>query len=226
MAGLVDEPVAAGLAFGVTPGVVVVYDLGGGTLEVTVMEVGDEESRIIATGGDRRLGGFDFDARLMEYAASEVRKLAGPDLLDGGRRQAELRERCEQAKHALSRALQTRLFLSGADRSYTVEVGRDRFERMTQDLLERTAAVVDEVLGRAGVGWARVDRILLVGGSTRMPMVRRMIERRLGGAADTTVDPDQAVALGAAIAARDLTAADRLAAGRPRMLRHRDGELL
>lgn len=235
VAGLVDEPVAAGLAFGVTPGIAVVYDLGGGTLEVTVMEVGDDESRIIATGGDRRLGGFDFDDRLMEYAASEVRKLAGPNLLDGGRRQAELRERCEQAKHALSRAFQTRLFLSGADRSYTVEVSRERFERMTQDLLERTAAVADEVLGRAGVSWARIDRILLVGGSTRMPMVRRMIERRLGGVADTTVDPDQAVALGAAIAARALTTntADRgsaderlVADGRPRTLRHRDGELL
>jgi molecular chaperone DnaK len=205
VAGLVDGPVAAGLAFRVTPGTVMVYDLGGGTLEVTVMTVGDEETRVVATGGDRRLGGFDFDGRLMEHVASEVRKLAGPELLDGGCRQAELRERCEQAKHALSRAFQTRLFLGGPDRSYTVEVSRERFEQMTRDLLQRTADVADDVLGRAGVGWSRIDRILLVGGSTRMPMVRRMIERRLGGVADTTVDPDQAVALGAAIAARDLT---------------------
>ncbi|GLY85724.1 Hsp70 family protein [Actinoallomurus iriomotensis] len=217
VAGLVDEPVAAGLAFGVTQGTVLVYDLGGGTLEVTVMTVDDDGSHVLATDGDRRLGGFDFDDRLMAYVASEVRKLAGPDLLDGGRRQAELRERCEQAKHALSRAFQTRLFIAGADRSYTVEVSRERFERMTRDLLQRAAAVADAALGRAGVNWARIDRILLVGGSTRMPMVRRMIERRLGGVADTTIDPDQAVALGAAIAARD---------GRTGALRLHDGERL
>jgi molecular chaperone DnaK len=240
VARLIDEAVAASLAFGVTTGTLLVYDLGGGTLKVSVLAADGAEPKVVAHGVDRELGGFDFDTRLMEFVASEVRKLAGPDLLDGGRREAELRERCEQAKHALSRAFQTRLFFRDADRGYTVEVGRERFERMTSDLLARTQAVTEEVLAQAGVGWSSIDRILLVGGSTRMPMVRRMIERRLGSMPDTTVDPGQAVALGTAIATRDPALGDRRRpaprAGGPvsprpvhrrgRVVRRRDGELL
>jgi molecular chaperone DnaK len=204
---LVDEPTAAGIAFGASgSGTLLVYDLGGGTFDATVMNVEGADLRVIATSGDRDLGGLDFDDRLMQHVAGEVRKQAGPDLLDGGRRQAELREKCEQARHALGRAFQTRLFFGGAGSSHTVEVSRERFEWMTKDLLERTALRTEEVLGEAALAWAQIDRILLVGGSTRMPMVRRMIERRFGSMPDTSVNPDEAVALGAALlAARETT---------------------
>jgi molecular chaperone DnaK len=199
---LVDEPAAAGIAFGTSgSGSLLVYDLGGGTFDVTVMNVEGADPRVMATSGDRDLGGLDFDERLMRHVAAEVRKQTGPDLFDGGRRQAELREKCEQARHALSRAFQTRVFFGGGDRSHTVEVSRERFERMTKGLLERTAVGTEEILGEAGLAWAQIDRILLVGGSTRMPMVRRMIERRFGSVPDTSVNPDEAVALGAALLA-------------------------
>ena len=201
---LINEPTAAGIAFGATgtgSGTLMVYDLGGGTYDVTVMRAEGEDLRVIATAGDRDLGGSDFDDVLMAHVAAEVTAQSGPDLLDGGRRQAELREKCEQAKHALSRAHQTRLFFSDARNSYTVEVTRLRFERMVEDLVLRTARIAEEVLDDAGVSWAQLDRVLLVGGATRMPMVRRMIERLSGRFPDTSVDPDEAVALGAAILA-------------------------
>jgi molecular chaperone DnaK len=241
---LADEPTAAAVAFGVpAAGTILVYDLGGGTFDVTVLDVDGADPRIVAASGDRDLGGFDFDNRLMEHVAAEVRGQAGPDLLDGGRRQAELREKCEQAKHVLSRAYQTRLFFGGTDRSHTVEVSRERFERMTEDLLERTALITEEVLAETGRDRTGIDRILLVGGSSRMPMVRRMIERRFGSVPDQTVPPDHAVTLGAALLAARETVRRRGAAagGRPldgdlpraeadrhrnRAARHRHGELL
>jgi molecular chaperone DnaK len=247
---LVDEPTAAGIRSGTSEsGSLLVYDLGGGTFDVTIMNLEGADPRVMATSGDRDLGGLDFDKRLMEHVAAEVKKQTGPDLLDGGRRQAELREKCEQARHALSRAFQTRVFLGGGDRSHTVEVSRERFERMTKDLLERTAVSTEEVLGEAGLDWAQIDRILLVGGSTRMPMVRRMIERRFGSVPDTSVNPDEAVALGAALLAAQGASRRRgpvvatppsavRSAGRekprtgaeahrrrPRAVRRRDGEL-
>ena len=201
---LVYEPTAAGVAFGAMGrrcGTLMVYDLGGGAFDVTVMRAEGEDLHVIATAGDPDLGGSDFDNVLMAHVAAEVRAQSGPDLLDGGRRQAELREKCEQAKYALSRTHQTRLFFSDARNSYTVEVTRLSFERMAKDLLLRTARITEEVLDDAGVSWARIDRVLLVGGATRMPMVRRMIERLSGRPPGTGVDPDEAVALGAAILA-------------------------
>ncbi|GAB2820717.1 hypothetical protein GCM10027176_26370 [Actinoallomurus bryophytorum] len=201
---LVSEPAAAGIAFGATgvePGTLMVYDLGGGAFDVTVMRAEEHSLRVIATSGDRGLGGFDFDNVLMSHVAAEVRAQSGPDLFDGGRREAELREKCEQAKYALSRTHQTRLFFSDTRNSYTVEVTRLRFELMVEDLVRRTARIAEDVLHDAGLSWAQIDRILLVGGATRMPMVRRMVERLSRRSPDTSVDPDEAVALGAAILA-------------------------
>jgi molecular chaperone DnaK len=197
---LIDEPTAAAVAFGATEaGTLLVYDLGGGTFDVTVMHVEGGDLRVAATACEP--GGSGFDDVLMEYVAAEVKAQSGPALLDGGRREAELREKCEQAKHALSRAHQTRLFFSDARNSYTAEVTRVRFEWMAEDLVRRTARITESVLDDAGVSWARIDRVLLVGGAARMPMMRRMVERMPGRVPDTGVDPDEAVALGAAIVA-------------------------
>ncbi|MFI0485093.1 Hsp70 family protein [Actinomadura sp. 9N215] len=210
---LINEPTAAGIAFGsgdMPSGTLLVYDLGGGTFDVTVMRVGGDELEVIATTGDRNLGGFDFDNRLMEHVAGEVLARGGPDLNDDGRLQGELREKCEQAKHALTRTAQTRLFFSDPQGTYTVTVTRDEFERLTEDLLARTADAVDEVLDEARLSWTGIDRLLLVGGSTKMPMVREMIERVSGKAPDTSVNPDEAIALGAAIVAEhELARRDR-----------------
>ncbi|MDN3353841.1 Hsp70 family protein [Actinomadura sp. DC4] len=201
---LISEPAAVGIAFaaaGAGPETLMVYDLGGGRFDVTVLRVDGDDLTVVATAGDRDLGGSDFDTLLMTYVAAEVSARRGPDLLDEGRHQAGLRERCEQAKYALSRTDQTRLFFSDAGRSYTVEVTRERFEQMAEDLLGRTSVITEQVLEEAGLSWADVDRILLVGGSTRMPMVRRRIERQSGKVPDMTVNPDEAVAVGAAILA-------------------------
>jgi molecular chaperone DnaK len=201
---LINEPTAAGIAFGTgstSSGTLFVYDLGGGTFDVTVMRIKGSDLEVLATSGDRNLGGFDFDNRLMAHIAQEVTAQAGPDLQGDGRLEAELREKSEQAKHALTRTAQTKLFFSDAGKNYSVEVTREQFEKLTDDLLIRTADISEEVLEEAQLTWAGIDRILLVGGSTKMPMVREMLQRLSGKAPDTTVNPDEAVALGAAIVA-------------------------
>lgn len=201
---LINEPTAAGIAFGTNKmesGTLFVYDLGGGTFDVTVMRIEGGDLEVVATSGDRNLGGFDFDNRLMEHVAGEVLAQGGPDLKEEAWREAELREKCEQAKCTLSRSAEIGLFFSDTGRNYSVEVTRKQFEKMTSDLLARTENTAEEVLEAAALTWTGIDRILLVGGSTRMPMVREMLERLSGKVPDTTINPDEAVALGAAIVA-------------------------
>jgi molecular chaperone DnaK len=213
---LVNEPTAAAVAYGLgeagRTGTYFVYDLGGGTFDVTVLRHHHVDAfRVMATEGDRNLGGFDFDNELMKHVARVIRDEPGPDVLDDAVLAADLRGRCELAKRRLSVADQAVVVLTAAGRTFRVTVTRAEFEAMTRDLLERTEIIAEGVLADAGVTWAQIDQVLLVGGSTRMPMVRELVRRMSGRTPVAGVHPDEAVALGAAIMA------DQLGAGQPRV---------
>ena len=201
---VLNEPTAAALSFGLdtsAEGTVLVYDLGGGTFDVTLMRIDGGDFEVLGTDGDRNLGGFDFDNRLIEHIASNIEEQGGPDLLDDTAQVAGLREKAEMAKRSLTTVANTTVHVSAGGRSYRVPVSRVDFERITADLIRRTKDLTEHVLEEAGVSWAAVDHVLLVGGSTRMPMVRALVERLAGKPADRSVHPDEAVALGAAIQA-------------------------
>lgn len=205
---LINEPTAAGIAYGLDRGengLFLVFDLGGGTFDATLMRVDRGDINVLATGGDRNLGGFDFDNKIMTHVAAKVLQQGGPPLLfDSGAVEAELRKQCESAKRRLSRASTTTVRLTMEGQSFQIPFSRATFEELTAALLTRTEITLDSVMEDAAASWDQVDRILLVGGSTRMPMVSDMIERLSGRRPDTGVNPDDAVALGAAIYAESI----------------------
>lgn len=209
---VLNEPTAAALSFGVdsdAEGTVLVYDLGGGTFDVTLMRITAGEFDVLATDGDRQLGGFDFDNRLIEYIAGKVAEQGGPDLMDDPEQLASIREKAEMAKRSLTSVKATTVHISAGGGQFRIPVERAEFERITADLLNRTRDLTGYVLSDAGVNWNAIDHVVLVGGSTRMPMVREMIEILAGKSANRSVHPDEAVALGAAIqAAIEVTVAE------------------
>lgn len=201
---VLNEPTAAALSFGLdtaTSGTVLVYDLGGGTFDVTLMRIHDGEFEVLGTEGDRNLGGFDFDNRIMEFVAEDAARQGVPDLLDDDLAVADLREKAEMAKRSLTTVQSTFVHVSAGGRPLRVAISRADFERVTADLVRRTEEIVGYVLDEAGHGWAQIDHILLVGGSTRMPAVRDLVQRLSGKQPVLQVNPDEAVALGAAIQA-------------------------
>jgi molecular chaperone DnaK len=198
---IVNEPTAAARAYGLRPGVggtVLVYDLGGGTFDVSLVRITEGEMRVVATGGDHNLGGKDWDDRLLAYLADRRRDDTGEELLDGP--VDELLVRTEKLKRALSERSATEVALPGGGR---YEVTRARFEELTRDLLDRTRTFCAQVLDDAGVRWDEVTGIVPVGGSTRMPMVRALLVELSGREPLAGVQPDEAVALGAAVQAAD-----------------------
>lgn len=209
---LINEPTAAALAFGIDgdkTGKVFVYDLGGGTFDVTVMDIDGGEFDVTGTDGDRNLGGFDFDNALMTFVAEDIRGQGGPDLLADQHATADLREKAEMAKRSLTTVEKTTIHVSGEGKPYRVQVTREDFERVTASLLQRTQDMTEILLENHHLTWADVNHILLVGGSTRMPMVRAMIERISGLKPELGVDPDLAVCFGAAVQGAATTAEQR-----------------
>jgi molecular chaperone DnaK len=207
-----NEPTAAALAYGLaerSDGTVLVYDLGGGTFDVTVLRINGGEFDILATGGDPQLGGFNWDNELMTLLNERFRAEGGPDLMDGGAVEADLREKAELAKHSLTTVEKTKVALSAGGVIKVLPITRADFEDVTSSLLGRTRDIALNVLEDAGLQWSAVDRLLLVGGSTRMPMVRTMIERESGRTAERSINPDEVVALGAAIQAQVIDAEKR-----------------
>jgi molecular chaperone DnaK len=204
VARVLNEPTAAALAYGVetaVDGTVLVYDLGGGTFDVTVMRVEGGDFDVLATHGDRNLGGFDFDNLLMRLLDERFQAAGGPTLLDGAEAEADLREKAEIAKRSLTTVEQTRVVLSAGGVSKVLPITRAEFEDVTSSLLSRTRDIAEIVVGDAGLDWGRIDHLLLAGGSTRMPMVRAMIAKVSGTEPSRSVNPDEVVALGAAIQA-------------------------
>lgn len=199
---VLNEPTAAALSFGLTEaysGTALVYDLGGGTFDVTVLRIDPELVDVLSTKGDRNLGGFDWDNRLMRLLNDRVQAAGGPDLFEDELLTAELRDKAESAKRTLSSLAEARLFMTADGRNFNLSVTRAEFEEATQDLLSMTEVIVEEAIEGAGLSWSAIDKVLLVGGSTRMPMVPDLIQRLSGAAPDRSMNPDEAVALGAAI---------------------------
>ncbi|WP_051114022.1 Hsp70 family protein [Actinopolymorpha alba] len=211
---VLNEPTAAALAYGIdgidgtASETILVYDLGGGTFDVTAMWIHADEFRVLATHGDRNLGGFDFDNALMRLLDERFVAAGGPSLLDVDEWEAGLRERAEVAKHTLTTVDRTRVALSAGGFSTVVPVTRAELEDVTSALLSRTRDIAEQVVEEAGLTWTSVDRILLAGGATRMPMVRRMLATVSGVKPDGSANPDEIVALGAAIQAHLLTTED------------------
>lgn len=201
---VLNEPTAAALSYGVEAdanGTVLVYDLGGGTFDVTILKISGTEFEVLATDGDRNLGGFDFDNALMEYLNKRLMEQGAPDVLEDPSLTAALREKAEFAKKALSTVPKTNVQFSAEGQHYRVPLTREEFEECTVSLLNRTQEVLEDVLSAAKLTWADIDKVLLVGGSTRMPAVRTLVESISGKTPELDINPDEAVALGAAVQA-------------------------
>jgi molecular chaperone DnaK len=202
---VLNEPTAAALSYGLSTdedGTVLVYDLGGGTFDVTILGIENRSFEVLATDGDRNLGGFDWDNTIMNLVAAELEISHGvTDLFDDIEAVATLREKAEQAKRALSSSERTSIQLSLDSGHFSAEITREQFEQASKNLLRRTQELVEDTLDDSGLTWGDIDQVLLVGGSTRMPAVRELLVRLSGMEPVEGVDPDQAVALGAAIQA-------------------------
>jgi molecular chaperone DnaK len=212
---LINEPTAAAIGYGIgrdQDGPILIYDLGGGTFDVTVLRAAAGEFEVLATEGDRNLGGFDFDNELMKHVAAVVLGQGGPELMEDPLLAADLREKCELAKRRLSTTEQTSITMRVGGSPYRVRLSRAEFEALTRDLLERTEIIIEGVLTDAGLSWSRIAQVLLVGGSTRMPMVDNLLRRLSGRTPVAGINPDEAVALGAAVVAEQVGADARAAA--------------
>ena len=205
---IINEPTAAAVAYGLdneAPQKILVYDLGGGTFDVSIIEIEDGTFTVLATGGDTHLGGDDFDERIVEWAVAEFRRSDRIDLTKDPAAMGRLKEEAEKAKKELSSALSAQLNLPfiavGKDGPHHLDLslGRPQFEMMTGDLLARTVQPVQNALRDAGISASQLGKVLLVGGSTRMPAVERQVRELLGCEPSHTLNPDECVAMGAAV---------------------------
>jgi len=199
---IINEPTAAALFYGVAndsfSGNILVYDLGGGTFDVTILNVTPRSMNVIATHGDRYLGGFDIDNRLITYAVAEFKKQTGMDISEDALTMQGLREKVESAKRALSVRPKASIPLLYKDRAIKLEITREQFEKMIADLIERTQDSLEITLNESKLEWHDIKKILLVGGSTRIPAIGEMITKVTGIVPSRDINPDEAVAMGAA----------------------------
>jgi len=205
VARIINEPTAAALAYGLGKSgaeeTVLIYDLGGGTFDVTVARIAPDEVAVLATAGDRDLGGKDWDDHIATYLAEKFAADTGSDPLDDPVALNEVLTLAEQAKWALSERSSTRIALQIGRERRSYELSRAEFEAMTFALMDRTRRLTEEALGEAGLSWPQLSGVLLVGGSTRMPMVRSYVRAMAGQDPRAGVNVDEVVALGAAIQA-------------------------
>ena len=211
---IINEPTAASLAYGLDKKKderIAVYDLGGGTFDISVLELGDGVFEVKSTNGDTHLGGDDFDQRIITWLADEFRKEQGVDLRQDKMALQRLKEAAEKAKKELSSSMQTEINLPfiTADQSgpkhLTVTMTRSKLEQLVDELVEKTRRPVEQALYDAGVRAAQVDEVVLVGGMTRMPAVYAVVKRAFEKEPNKGVNPDEVVAIGAAIQAGVLT---------------------
>ncbi len=205
---IINEPTAAALAYGLEKkdsGTIVVYDLGGGTFDVSVLEIGDGVFEVKSTNGDTFLGGEDFDNRVVDYLADEFKKENTVDLRDDKLALQRLKEAAEKAKIELSSTSQTEVNLPfiTADQSgpkhLNIKLSRSKFETLVEDLVERTITPCKSALKDAGISAGEIDEVILVGGMTRMPKVIEIVKNFFGREPHKGVNPDEVVAIGAAI---------------------------
>ena len=206
---ILNEPTAAALAYGLDKKkedeVVAVYDLGGGTYDISILELGDGVFEVKSTNGDTHLGGDDFDQRLIDYIADEFQREEGIDLRNDPMALQRLKEAAEKAKIELSASAATTInlpFITASQegpKHLTLELTRAKFEQLVDDLVERTIPPMQKALADAGLKTSDVDEVILVGGSTRIPRVQEVVREFFGKAPNKSVNPDEVVAVGAAI---------------------------
>jgi molecular chaperone DnaK len=200
---IINEPTAAAIAYGLSGGVeqstILVYDLGGGTFDVTIMQVESRSLRVLTSNGHRRLGGADFDDVLAKYFAEKFQAAHGMNPLDDLKFYQDFRDRAEQAKKDLSDTEETYVNLSAAGKFLDLELQRAEFEKLIGHYVDQTQFLTEEALKDARLTWTQVDKVLLVGGSTRIPAVRRMVQKLTGREPETGINPDEVVAIGAAV---------------------------
>ena len=207
---IINEPTAAALAYGLEKkgqGKIAVYDLGGGTFDISILDIGDGVFEVKATNGDTFLGGEDFDKRIMDYLADEFRKEQGIDLRNDRLALQRLREAAEKAKIELSSTLETSINLpfitadQHGPKHLDIKLSRAKLESLVDDLVQRTVGPCTAALKDAGVDVKQIDEVVLVGGMTRMPKVQQIVNRFFGKTPHQGVNPDEVVAVGAAIQA-------------------------
>ena len=205
---IINEPTAAALAYGLdneSEQKIMVYDLGGGTFDVSIIEIGDGVIEVLAVNGDSQLGGDDFDNAVTNYMIDEFRKKEGVDLSKDNMALQRLREAAEKAKKELSTATTTNINLpfitatADGPKHFDMDLTRAKFDELTRDLVERTVAPVQKALADAGLTAAELTKVLLVGGSTRIPAVQERVRILTGKEPSKTLNPDECVALGASI---------------------------
>src|SRR5579872_6483435 len=205
---IINEQTAAALAYGMDKkhaGTIAVYDLGGGTFDISVLEIGDGVFEVKSTNGDTFLGGEDFDQRLVNYLADEFKKESGIDLRSDRLALQRLKEAAEKAKIELSSAMQTEVNLpfitadASGPKHLTMKITRAKLEALVDELIQRTIAPVKQALKDAGVSANQIDEVILVGGMTRMPKVQEVVKQLFGKEPHKGVNPDEVVAMGAAI---------------------------
>ena len=205
---IINEPTAAALAYGLDnegEQKIMVYDLGGGTFDVSIIEIGDGVIEVLSTSGDNRLGGDDFDNKITNYMVEEFKKAEGVDLSTDKMAMQRLKEAAEKAKKELSSANTTNINLpfitatAEGPKHFDMNLTRAQFDDLTRDLVERTATPVQNALKDAGITASELSKVLLVGGSTRIPAVQDKVKQLTGHEPNKSLNPDECVALGASI---------------------------
>ena len=205
---IINEPTAASLAYGFDKKAnekIAVFDLGGGTFDISILEVGDNVVEVRATNGDTFLGGEDFDHRIIEYLVDEFKKENGIDLSKDRMALQRLKEAAEKAKHELSSSMESEVNLpfitadQNGPKHLMVKISRGKLERLVEDLVDRTVEPCKKALKDAGLSASDIDEVILVGGMTRMPLVQEKVKSFFGKEPNRSVNPDEVVAMGAAI---------------------------
>ncbi|MBQ6495070.1 MAG: molecular chaperone DnaK [Bacilli bacterium] len=212
---IINEPTAAALAYGLdkqdSNEKILVYDLGGGTFDVSILELGDGVFEVLATSGNNKLGGDDFDNRLVDYIVDEIKKEEKIDLSDDKMAMQRIKEAAEKAKKDLSGMTSTNISLpfiaqvDGAPVNFETDITRAKFESLISDLVDSTTEPVRKALKDAGLSKSDIDKVILVGGSTRIPMVQELVKKETGKEPSKGVNPDEVVSMGAAIQGGVLT---------------------
>lgn len=207
---IINEPTAAAFAYGLDngqPQKILVYDLGGGTFDVSIIEIGDSLISVLATSGDNYLGGDDFDERIVQYLVEEFKRTQRVNIANDPTAMHRLREEAERAKITLSSSASANINLpflvtvKGEPRHMDLTITRAKFEEITKDLVDRTAGPVNQALQDAGISASQLGKVILVGGSTRIPAVQNMVRSLTGKEPSHNLNPDECVALGACIQA-------------------------
>lgn len=207
---IVNEPTAAALAYGlekVKPEKVLVFDLGGGTFDVSILEIGDGVHEVLSTSGDTHLGGDDFDEKVMNWLCDEFKKSEGIDLRNDKQAMQRIKEAAEKAKCELSTVIETNINLpfitadANGPKHLDISLTRAKFEDLSHDLLDRCKKPVEQAIKDAGLSKGEIDEVVLVGGSTRIPAVQALVKDYTGKEPNQSVNPDEVVAVGAAIQA-------------------------